>query len=117
MDGETNKRVMTIQEAYDMALVAHRNGNFKDASILYQSLLQKYPNNAELLSLIGNLAFKNQQFNLAIDFMRLAIEAAPNEIVHYLSLARVFILTGDFKNATKVYEELIARNFGMFSRF
>ncbi|WP_378950543.1 tetratricopeptide repeat protein [Pelosinus sp. sgz500959] len=102
-------QVWTGEEIYQMAVSAHRSGDLNTAATLYQLMLEKYPQHAEILSLFGELAFDAKNYKLAVELLRRAIAAAPEETIYYLSLARMLTKIGDLNGAIIVYEECIAR--------
>jgi tetratricopeptide (TPR) repeat protein len=66
----------TLQLAFDL----HQQGEFSAALAIYRALLQSYPDNAQILGLLGSACRMSGDSEAAVDFLRQAVAAAPLRI-------------------------------------
>ena len=79
----------TIAEALTLALQHHQAGNLQEAERIYRLVLQAEPANSEALHLLGLLAHRLGQHQLAIDYIRQAVQLNPAEPVFRSNLGLV----------------------------
>jgi len=102
---------VTPDARYDPELSAgarhHEAGRFREAEQLYRRVLQRDPNNAEALNLLGVLAAQAGHPRDAKDLMAKAVAVdAGNPEFHY-NLALVYQGTGDSDEAIKSYRRAL----------
>jgi len=66
----------TLQLAFDL----HQQGEYSAALAIYRALLQSYPDNAQILGLLGSACRMSGDSDKAVDFLRKAVAAAPLRI-------------------------------------
>lgn len=66
----------TLQLAFDL----HQQGDYSAALAIYRALLQSYPNNAQVLGLLGSACRMNGDADEAVDCLEKAVAAAPLRI-------------------------------------
>ena len=69
----------TISEAFALALEHHQAGRLQMAEQIYWQILKADPNQAEVLHLIGVLAYQVGKHELAVDYMGQAIRLDGNQ--------------------------------------
>ena len=62
---------LLLEEAFHL----HRSGYFDKAEQVYKSILDKDPNHAECLNLLGGLYYQQRRYTQALEYSKKAIEA------------------------------------------
>jgi len=106
------KAISEVAEAsYDPELSAgarhHEAGRFREAEQLYRRVLQRDPNNAEALNLLGVLAAQAGHARDAKDLMAKSVAIDPNNPEFHHNLALVYQGTGDGDEAIKSYRRAV----------
>ena len=57
----------------------HQSGQLQKAELIYQQILQVTPENAEVLHLLGIIAYQVEKYDLAINLISQAIEITPDQ--------------------------------------
>jgi predicted O-linked N-acetylglucosamine transferase (SPINDLY family) len=70
--------MMTVQQAFDLALQHHQAGRLAEAEALYRQILAVEPGHAEALHLLGVIAQQVGRNDLAVELIRQAIVLRPN---------------------------------------
>src|ERR1700690_2895746 len=73
-----NWPMMTVQQAFDLALQHHQAGRLADAEALYRQILTVEPRHAEALHLLGVIAQQMGRSDLAVELIGQAIALQPN---------------------------------------
>jgi len=58
-----NKKNLTIEETFALAVQNHQNNNFKIAENFYKEILEKNPNHFESIFLLGSLSIQTKNFD------------------------------------------------------
>jgi tetratricopeptide (TPR) repeat protein len=102
-DPQNFDALMTIGTAY------HRLGRAGDAVRYIERAQEVYPNSAEPLSRLANLALSREQkdFPEIVDLMSRAVRLDPNNAGYLYNLGWIYDQTGDTKQAILYYERSI----------
>lgn len=82
---------ITIQEAFGKAIAAHRENRFQEAEQLYKAILQVQPNHMDANHNLGILAIALGQFQAALPFLQVAVEADPEYSLYWISYITALI--------------------------
>jgi len=91
--------MMTLQQAFQIALQHHQAGRLAEAEALYRQILAVQPGHAETLHLLGALAQQAGRTEMAIELMRQAIAADPNHSAALSNLAATLLASGRAREA------------------
>jgi predicted O-linked N-acetylglucosamine transferase (SPINDLY family) len=101
---------MTISEAFELALQRHRAGRLEEAGTLYRQILAAQPNHADALHLLGVIAHQGGRHELAVEWIRKAIEANSGRLHYYLNLGNALAACADPAGAIAAYRRALALN-------
>ena len=76
----------SVTELLQAAMAHHQAGRPQQAEPLYRQVLQRQPKHPEALHLLGVIALGTRNFAAAIDLIRRAIEADPNQCFYHANL-------------------------------
>ncbi|MEH6627548.1 MAG: tetratricopeptide repeat protein [Motiliproteus sp.] len=91
------------QQKLQQAIAMVQSKNMEPASVLCAKLLRKYPNNADVLHLLGVINFQQMKLDAAADLMLKAAQAAPGNPHFHCELARVEKKRGQPEEALQNY--------------
>lgn len=95
-----------MEQKFQQAFKYHQAGKLTQARDLYEEILNLEPQNHEVLDLLGVLYFQAKKYDLALDYIKKAIEICPQ--VYYLeNLGKVYFEIGNFESAVEMYELLV----------
>ncbi len=94
----------TLQEA----LRFHQTGNFTEASIIYNRILEKEPDNVDANSLLGTLNLQTGNFDVACIFLQHALVLKPDNAIAHNNLGSAFQASGRLEEAIGKYNQAIA---------
>jgi len=100
--------VLTPHQAFAFAAEHHRAGRLAEADALYRRLLALEPNNADLLHVLGIIAYQSGALPSAVDWFRRAISLNPSATSYHNNLGSVLQDQGLFNEATEAYRRAIA---------
>ena len=95
--------MQNVQAKLQQALKFHGQGQLAEAKILYQEILQVHPTHPDALFLLGGLAYQTQNYPLAIDLLKKAIEVAPNNHHCHNTLGHVLRAMNEYQEALEAY--------------
>lgn len=78
---------------------------FGKAIAALQAEIAKTPNRLELRSALGNLAYRSQNYDLAIQQFETIIQARPDSADTYVRLAQTFSMKGDLPAAIRTFDK------------
>lgn len=81
---------ITLEEAVEIGLRFHRNGQLREAEDIYQQVLRHDPRNADAMHLMGVLAQQAKQSAVSVEMIRRAIEVKPDAAVFHFNLAEAY---------------------------
>ena len=70
---------LTIEQALQQAVEAHKAGRLRDAERLYRAILQAQPKHPDANHNLGVLAVSLNKSELALPLFKIALEANPNQ--------------------------------------
>jgi tetratricopeptide (TPR) repeat protein len=96
---------MTIEQALQRAVEAHKAGKLQDAEALYRAILQIQPQHPDANHNLGVMAVSLNKSKLALPLFKIALEANPKQGQFWLSYVDALIKEKQFDNARKVLEQ------------
>jgi tetratricopeptide (TPR) repeat protein/2-polyprenyl-3-methyl-5-hydroxy-6-metoxy-1,4-benzoquinol methylase len=96
---------LTIKQALQQAVEAHKAGKLKDAEALYRAILQAQPKHPNANHNLGVLAVSLNKSELALPLFKTALEANPNQGQFWLSYIDALIKEKQFDNARNVLQQ------------
>ena len=90
---------VTVDQAIQLALDHHRAGRLQEAENIYSQITANVPNHADALHLRGVLAGQVRRYDLALDFIRRAIEINPNAAEFHQNLGIILSEAGKLDDA------------------
>ena len=93
---------LTIDQALQQGVEAHKEGKLQDAERLYRAILQAQPNHPDANHNFGVLAVSVGKPLEAIPLFKLALDANPQIEQFWLSYIDVLIKVGRFDEAKRV---------------
>ena len=82
---------MTINQALQKAINAHKDGNFIEADRFYTAILKDQPEHPDANHNLGILCVNLGQNSKAIPFFKTAIKTSPTNHQFWLSYINIFI--------------------------
>ena len=96
---------LTIEQALQQAVTAHKEGKLQDAERLYRAILQSQPAHPNANHNLGVLAVSVNQAEAALPLFKTALEANPKIEQFWLSYIDALIKENQFDNAKQVLEQ------------
>ena len=94
---------LTIEQALQHGLAAHKQGKLQDAERLYQAILQSQPTHADANHNLGLIAVSLNKVALALPLFKTALEAFPEIEQFWLSYIDALIKENQFETARGVF--------------
>ena len=96
---------LTIEQALQRAVEAHKAGKLQDAEALYRAILRAQPKHPDANHNLGVLAVSLNKTEAAIPLFKIALEANPNQGQFWLSYVDALIKTNQLETAKSVLEQ------------
>ena len=96
---------LTIEQALQRAIEAHKAGKLQDAEGLYRSILAAQPKHPDANHNLGVLAVSLDKTELALPLFKTALEANPNQGQFWISYIDALIKTNQLESAKSVLEQ------------
>jgi Tfp pilus assembly protein PilF len=96
---------LTIEQALQQAVDAHKAGKLQDAEALYRAILETQPKHPDANHNLGVLAVSLNKTEAALPLFKIALEANPNQGQFWLSYVDALIKEKQFDNARNVLEQ------------
>ena len=96
---------LTIDQALQQGVDAHKEGKLEEAKRLYQAILQSQPLHPDANHNLGVLSVSVNKVQEALPLFKTALEANPKMEQFWLSYINVLIKEKQFDNAKKVIEQ------------
>ena len=96
---------LTINEALQRAVAAHKEGKVQDAERLYRAILQSQPLHSDANHNLGVLAVSANKAEAALPLFKTALEANPKIEQFWLSYIDALIKEKRFDNANDIIEQ------------
>ena len=98
---------LTIQQAYDLALVHHRAGQLAEAESIYRKILGIAPNHAPTLSMLGMLARQQGRLTESLELTGRAVELDPGSPLSHFNQAQSLAAAGMIDQAIASYRNVV----------
>ena len=96
---------LTIEQALQQGVAAHKEGKLQEAERLYQAILQSQPKHPDANHNLGLIARAANKVDTALPLFKTALEANPKIEQFWLSYIETLIKGKQSEAATKVLEE------------
>ena len=96
---------LTIDEALQQGIAAHKAGNLQDAEKLYKGILGAQPKHPDANHNLGILAVGVGQVDASLPYFKTALEASPNVEQFWLSYIDALIKLGHLDGARQVIQQ------------
>ena len=96
---------LTIEQALQQAVEAHKAGRLQDAERLYRAILQAQPKHPDANHNLGVLAVSVSKPEAALPLFKIALEANPSQGQFWLSYIDALIKEKQFDNARNLLEQ------------
>ena len=96
---------LTIEQALQRAVEAHKAGKLQDAEALYRAILRAQPKHPDANHNLGVLAVSLNKTEAAIPLFKVALEANPNQGQFWLSYIDALIKEKQFEDAKNLLEQ------------
>ena len=96
---------LSIEQALQHGLAAHKQGKLQDAERLYQAILQSQPTHADANYNLGLIAVSLNKVALALPLFKTALEAFPEIEQFWLSYIDALIKENQLETAKSVLLE------------
>jgi len=96
---------LTIEQALQQGVAAHREGKLQEAERLYRAILQSQPTHPDANHNLGVLAVSVDKADAALPLFKTALEANPKIEQFWLSYIDALIKTEKFENAKQAIEQ------------
>ncbi len=96
---------MTIKQALEQGVSAHKEGRLQDAERLYRAVLKSQPLQPDANHNLGVIAVSANKANLALPFLKIAANANPKIEQFWLTYIEALIKERQFENAKQVIEQ------------
>ena len=105
-----DKKNLTTEETFALAVQNHQKNNLQVAEKLYKETLKTNPNHIETIFLLGSLSAQTNNFDKAKKFFKKAIQINPNYANAHYNLGIAFKELGELKKAIHCYQKAIQIN-------
>ena len=96
---------LTIEQALQQGLAAHKEGKLQDAERMYRSILQSQPLHPDANHNLGVLAVSVNKADAALPLFKTALEVNPKIEKFWLSYIDALIKEQQFENAKEVIQQ------------
>jgi len=106
-----NSMKLTVDQALQKAVLAHREGKIQEAERLYRSILQIQLNHPDTNHNLGVITASLNKFDDALPLFKTAVKANPRIEQFWLSYIDALIKYKQFDNANSILEEAKKKGF------
>ena len=103
---------LTIEQALQQGVAAHKEGKLQDAERLYRAILRSQPKHPDANHNLGVLTVSVNKTDAALPLFKTALEANPKIEQFWLSYIYALIKEKQFENAKQVFEQAKKRGLG-----
>jgi tetratricopeptide (TPR) repeat protein len=96
----------------DEARKLHEAGQYREAAHLYEDLLTRYTDNAQLHALLGASLVSIGYYDQARDALEASVKLDPDDTITIVQLARAVYLSGDLAQGKKLLDSALAADPG-----
>ena len=101
-----DKKNLTIEETFALAVQNQQKNNLQVAENLYKEILKTYPNHAMAHSNLGNVLLELGKYQKAIICYQKAIQIHPNHVSAYYNLGKIFRKLKEFQKAADYFKKV-----------
>jgi len=102
---------LTIDQALQQGVAAHKGGRFQEAERLFQAILQTQPTHPKANHNLGVLWLYLNKTDLAIPLLEIAVKTDPSMEQYWITYLTVLIKQRKFQTAKNVFAQGKARGF------
>jgi tetratricopeptide (TPR) repeat protein len=102
---------LTIEQALQQGIAAHREGKIQDAERLYRAILQSQPLNPDANHNLGLIAVSVNKTEAALPLFKTALKASPKIEQFWLSYIDALIKDNQINNAKRVIKKAKKKGF------
>jgi tetratricopeptide (TPR) repeat protein len=95
---------------YNRAYRFYKRGDLKNACIILNHILERYPESYETLVLLSTIKIKQTHYQDAIELLLKAIEVKPDSVLVYLNLSHAYTAVEDFDKTIEMAKKLLELN-------
>ncbi|MDD2882892.1 MAG: tetratricopeptide repeat protein [Rhodoferax sp.] len=99
-------------QALQTAIALHQSGNFRQAEVIYQQIVQADPHHADALHLLGLVYHQQGQSKLAIPLIKKAIALNPADTTYQFNLGNLHQDLGQLDEAIACFQQVLTRQPG-----
>jgi tetratricopeptide (TPR) repeat protein len=99
---------ITENSILQSAIAKHKQGQLIEAQELYKKILEIEPKNADVMHLLGVIAYQNGNYQVAVEMIGKAIEVMPKIAIYHVNLGNALQDLQQFDTATASYEKAIS---------
>ena len=99
---------LTPQQTLALAMQQHQMGRLDEAQSLYRQVLERDPNHADALGLLGTAMFQSGRADEAIELLRRAITLNPNSALHHSNLGMALASQKQYPLAIEALERALS---------
>ncbi len=96
---------LTIEQALQQGVAAHREGKLEEAERLYRAILRSQPKHSDANHNLGVLAVSVNKADMALPLFKIALEANPKIEQFWLSFIDALIKEQQLDTAKQVIEQ------------
>ena len=96
---------LTVDQALQQGVAAHKVGKLQEAERLYRAILQTQPTHPDANHNLGIIAVSVNNSRAALPLFKTALEVNPKIKLFWLSYIDALIKESQFKNAKEVLEK------------
>jgi thioredoxin-like negative regulator of GroEL len=96
---------LTIEQALQQGVEAHKEGRLQDAERLYRAILRSQPTHPDANHNLGMLAISVNKARAALPLFKLALDANPKIDQFWLSYIHALVKEQQFENAKQVIKQ------------
>ena len=96
---------LTIDQALQQGVAAHKEGKLQEAERLYRAILQSQPTHPDANHNLGVLAVSVNKTQAALPLLKTALDANPNQRQFWLSYIDALIKGKQFENAKEALDQ------------
>jgi tetratricopeptide (TPR) repeat protein len=96
---------LTIEQALNKAIEAHKVGSLQEAEAIYRAILQSKPDHPHANHNLGVLAVSLNKTTEALEFFRTALQVNPSQGQFWLSYVDALIKVKQFEYAKQILEQ------------
>jgi tetratricopeptide (TPR) repeat protein len=101
---------MNAENTLQSAIEYHQAGNLQQAEIAYKNIINKEPDNAYALHLLGIVLYQQKRPDLAIQYIKKSLDLDPENAEAYYNLGMVFKDNGQKNEAIDCYHKALRIN-------